>query len=128
MATINNRARNGSGCPYCGGSRATPGESDLATLHPDLAAEWDYERNGKLTPETIGARTTKRVWWAGRCGHNWQSAIANRTKGGTGCPYCAGKRALPGVTDLATLRPDLAAQWHHSNELRPEQVRPNSGK
>ena len=126
MATINNRARNGSGCPYCGGSRATPGESDLATLHPDLAAEWDYERNGKLTPETIGARTTKRVWWAGRCGHSWQTAIANRTKGGTGCPYCAGKRALPGVTDLATLRPDLAAQWHSGNELRPEQVVPGA--
>ncbi|WP_439901151.1 zinc-ribbon domain-containing protein [Microbacterium azadirachtae] len=127
IATINNRARNGSGCPYCGGSRATPGETDLATLHPDLAAEWDHERNGKLSPNTISARTTKRVWWLGRCGHNWQAAIANRTNG-TRCPYCAGKRALPGVSDLATLRPDLAAQWHDSNELRPEHVRPNSGK
>lgn len=127
MATINNRARNGSGCPYCCGSRATPGETDLATLHPDLAAEWDHERNGKLMPSTIGARTTKRVWWAGRCGHSWQAAIANRVNG-TGCPYCIGKRALPGVTDLATLRPDLAAQWHSSNDLSPEQVRPNAGR
>ena len=125
MATINNRARNGSGCPYCCGSRATTGETDLATLHPDLAAEWDHERNGKLTPSTIGAHTTKRVWWAGRCGHNWQAAIANRAKG-NGCPYCASKRVLPGVTDLATLRPDLAAQWHSGNELRPEQVVPGA--
>lgn len=127
VATINNRARNGSGCPYCAGNRAIPGETDLATLRPDLAAEWDHQRNGKLTPETVSTRTTRRVWWAGACGHAWQAAIANRTKG-TGCPYCVGKRALPGVTDLATLRPDLAAQWHNSNELRPDQLRPNSGK
>lgn len=128
IATINNRTRNGSGCPYCAGNRAIPGETDFATLHPDLAAEWDHERNGKLTPSEISARTTKRVWWSGRCGHRWQTGIANRTKGGTGCPYCAGKRAIPGVTDLATLRPDLAAQWHSSNELGPEDVRPNSSK
>ncbi len=125
MATINNRARNGSGCPYCAGNRAIPGETDLATVYPKLAAEWDRERNGDLTPDSIGARTTKRVWWLGACGHGWRAAIANRVKG-TGCPYCSGKRALPGVTDLATLRPDLAAQWHSCNELRPEQVRPNA--
>ncbi len=127
VATINNRARNGSGCPYCANKRAIPGETDLATLRPDLAAEWDHDRNGKLTPHVVGARTTRRAWWAGQCGHNWQASIANRTRG-NGCPYCAGKRALPGVTDLGTLRPDLAAQWHISNELRPEQVRPSAGK
>lgn len=127
VATIINRTHNGSGCPYCAGNRPIPGETDLATLRPDLAVEWNHERNGKLTPQTVGARTTRRVWWTGRCGHEWQASIANRTHG-TGCPYCAGRRALPGVTDLASLRPDLAAQWHSSNELSPEHVRPNSGK
>ena len=32
--------------------------------------------------------------------------------GGTGCPYCAGRRVLPGFNDLATLFPQVAAQWH----------------
>lgn len=128
VATINNRTRNGSGCPYCSGNRAIPGETDLATLRPDLAAEWDHERNGKLTPQIVGASTTRRVWWTGRCGHGWQASIANRALRGTGCPYCVGKRALPGVTDLATVRPDLAAQWHSSNVLSPKHVRPNAGK
>lgn len=127
QASINNRARLGSGCPYCGGSRATPGETDLATLRPDLAVEWDHQGNGDLTPDTIGASSPRRVWWVGACGHGWQASILNRSRG-TGCPYCAGKRALPGVSDLATLRPDLAAQWHSSNKLRPEHTRPNSGK
>lgn len=126
VATINNRTRNGSGCPFCAGNRAITGETDLATLRPDLAAEWDHQKNDKLTPETIGARTTRRVWWKSACGHGWQASIANRGNG-TGCPYCAGKRALPGVSDLATIRPDLAAQWHSSNKVRPQQVRPNAG-
>jgi len=127
VASITNRTRLGAGCPYYAGSRAIPGETDLATVRPDLAADWDHERNGRVKPNAVGARTGRRVWWTGQCGHSWQAAIANRTKG-AGCPYCAGKRALPGVTDLATLRPDLAAQWHSRNELRPEYVRPNSRK
>lgn len=127
VATINNRTRNGSGCPYCAGNRAIPGETDFATLHPDLVAEWDHQRNGKLKPQTVGAHTTRRVWWKAPCGHAWQAALANRVNG-TGCPYCAGKRPIAGITDLATLRPDLAAQWHSSNVLRPGQVVPGAGK
>ena len=35
-----------------------------------------------------------------------------RTVNGSGCPYCAGRKALPGFNDLATLEPKVAAQWH----------------
>ena len=35
----------GSGCPYCSGLVPVPGETDLATTHPDLLQEWDYEKN-----------------------------------------------------------------------------------
>lgn len=31
---------------------------------------------------------------------------------GSGCPYCAGRKVLPGFNDLETLYPDVAAQWH----------------
>ena len=31
---------------------------------------------------------------------------------GSGCPYCAGRKVLPGFNDLATLEPKIAAQWH----------------
>ena len=36
----------------------------------------------------------KKVWWLGKCGHEWQAIIASRTNG-TGCPCCAG--AVPMV-------------------------------
>lgn len=126
-ATINNRTRNGSGCPFCAGNRAVPGHTDLATVRPDLAAEWDSLRNGELTPNVVGAFSAMKVWWRGSCSHSWDAAINNRSSG-QGCPICAGKRAIVGETDLATVRPDLAAQWHPSNKLRPNAVVPGSGK
>lgn len=32
-------------------------ETCLATLHPDLANEWDYEKNGSLTPYNVKPMT-----------------------------------------------------------------------
>ena len=37
-------------CFYCSGRFVWPGENDLQTLYPELAAEWDYDKN-KLTPD-----------------------------------------------------------------------------
>ena len=44
---------------------------------------------------------------------------------GQGCPYCSGRRAVPGVNDLATLNPALAEQWHpqKNGALTPRDVK-----
>ena len=31
------------------------GKNDLETLYPDIAREWDYEKNGDLTPGKVSA-------------------------------------------------------------------------
>lgn len=43
---------------------------------------------------------------------------------GSGCPYCAGRKVLPGFNDLATLEPKVAAQWHPTlnGTLTPQMV------
>lgn len=41
----------GHGCPYCSGLLAIPGENDLATLYPEIAAQWNREKNGDKVPE-----------------------------------------------------------------------------
>lgn len=43
---------------------------------------------------------------------------------GSGCPYCAGRKVLPGFNDLETLYPDVAAQWHREKNgpLSPRDV------
>ncbi|MBQ4098956.1 MAG: hypothetical protein IJC87_02375 [Clostridia bacterium] len=82
---------NGNGCPYCSGRYATKGESDLATVNPKLASEWNYERNGNLRPEHVLENSHKKVWWKCEKGHEWQAQIKSRNYG-SGCPYCSGRK------------------------------------
>lgn len=105
-ARVANRAR-GAGCPFCKGRRAMVRFNDLASLHPTIAADadgWDP------TTLTAGAKQVKA--WRCRLGHRWETSVCNRVGRGSGCPVCAGQRVEPGVSDLATVRPDLAAQAH----------------
>lgn len=35
----------------------------LAEARPDLAKEWNYEKNGDLKPEDVSCGSHKKVWW-----------------------------------------------------------------
>lgn len=52
---------NGNGCPCCSGHQACLCNS-LHSLHPDIAAEWDYTRN-EGSPSDYSARSSRQVWW-----------------------------------------------------------------
>ena len=126
--SIANRSNLHSGCPYCSGLRAIQGVNDLVTVNPTLAAEWDYDKNVGITPNTVKAMSSSRkYWWTCGHGHSWQAAVAHRTQGG-GCPYCSGRIVIQGVNDLATKNPMLAAQWDYEKNcgLRPEHVKSGS--
>ena len=117
----------GRGCPVCGRRKVLPGENDLATMFPLVADEWNQEKNGSLTPDKIAPCSHRKVWWKDNLGHEWQARVANRTNG-DGCPYCAGRKVLPGFNDLATKDPELAAQWDpiRNGDRTPENTLPNS--
>ena len=120
----------GTACPYCVGRVAIPGETDLATLRPDILAQWDYEKN-TIDPGQITEASHDKVWWKCELGHSWQAVVFSRTKDqATGCPYCTGRKVLQGFNDLATLKPQLAEQWHPdlNSGLRPEDVTLGSNK
>ena len=112
-ATVGHRSR-GSGCPYCAGQQVLAGYNDLATLNPALAKEavgWD--------PSTVTEWSNKKVAWRCKKGHDWSVAVCDRSSG-RGCPCCAGQRVNPGLSDLATTNPNLAAQafgWDPSTEM-----------
>lgn len=98
-------------CPICSGKRVVAGYNDLATVNPQLAAEWDYEQN-KKQPFEFTAGSNERVFWCcKKCSHKWKAAIVTRNKG-VGCPACSGKVPIVGKTDIATLFPELADEWH----------------
>lgn len=115
-------------CPYCSGHRVIPGRTDLATRYPEVAALWDYENNGREDPSQIMPGTKKKYWWRCEHGHSWEAAVYSLTMSGSRCPYCSGRQAIPGETDLATLCPQVLALWdHEKNEgLEPGEVTPSS--
>jgi len=122
-ATIASRAA-GIGCPVCSGKTILPGENDLETMFPRIAAHWDHEKNKGLSPDRISSGSNRRVWWICDKGHSYCAAVASRTHAGGGCPYCANHKVLPGFNDLATLNPQVAGQWNYelNGALTPDQV------
>lgn len=118
---INNRVLKQTGCPYCSGKMPIVGENDLKSLYPALAEQWHSTRNDSK-PEEYLPKSNKKVWWhCPVCGKDWKAAIHHRVEG-TGCPYCDGKRPIPGKTDFKTLYPVLALQWDDdaNGSCRPE--------
>ena len=76
------------GCPYCSGRLVIKGKTDLLTLFPDIAKEWDYEKNGDLLPSDISSKSSLKVWWKCSEGHEWKATVGNRTHNNSGCPRC----------------------------------------
>ena len=121
MAIVANRTRKHSGCPYC----ANKSKISLWEQFPEIAAQWDSEKNAPLMPSQVTSGSNKKVWWKCNKGHEWMAVVASRTgKTKIGCPYCAGRLVSAGVNDLASLFPDVAAEWDaEKNEgLLPSEV------
>ena len=95
-------------------------ENSLSKMHPELVSEWS-DRNNPITPDDVSYGSRKIFWWKGSCGHEWQTSVKAR-HAGERCPICANMRVVSGVNDLATLRPDLAAQWSDRNDSAPSEV------
>lgn len=99
--------------------------------HPDLVREWHPERNGDLTPETVSGGSDRMIWW--RCAahpeHEWRARPGNRTRNGTGCPFCAlGTTRVDAASSLAGRFPEIAAEWDAEANpgRRVEQTPPSS--
>ena len=112
-------------------------ENSLLLKAPELAKEWNYQRNGELQPIYVNIGSQRKVWWRGTCGHEWLASVANRNKG-RGCPICknsiignkAIKRSIKDDNTLQTLNSKLASEWHptKNGRLTPKDVAPNSNK
>ena len=111
---------NGEKCPICSGARVVTGINDLSTLKPELASEWSEKNNIKPTEVSIGSH--KKVIWKCKLGHEWTATVKSRTINGTGCPYCSHNKVLAGFNDLATVLPEVAAEWSDRNEKKSTEV------
>ena len=116
-------------CPFCRNAQVTE-ESSLASQYPELAAQWNFKRNGYLAPSQVSSSYRGKVWWV--CpknpAHEWKSSVSHRTHHRTDCPHC---RSLPQEGEsLAKLYPVVASEWDYekNGELGPEEVSISSDK
>ena len=126
--TVQNKSL-GQGCPYCSGRYAIAGENDLAVAYPELAKQWNYNKNNVQTPQDVKPQSNLKVWWICDAGHEWSATVASRVQG-KGCPYCSGRFVIKGVNDLLTVNPKLAEEWNFekNGSLTPRDVKPKSNK
>ena len=125
-------------CPFLNGQAVWSGFNDLRTRDPELAAQWHPTANGDLTPEMVTQYSKKTVWWfypyddpvtGKHFDFEWSAVIYSR-KSDCGCPFLCGKKAWKGFNDLATIRPELAKEWHPTKNrfVKMETLTKNSGK
>ena len=120
-ASVSNRASRNSGCPYCSNYKVKKGFNDLATVSPDIAKEWDYEKNSPLKPDEVVAFYSKKVWWRCKdCGNSWQASPNARAR--RGCPYCCNHIKIEGFNDFESQYPGLVKEWDYDkNKKLPSQ-------
>ena len=102
--TIKDRSRYQTGCPVCSNKQILIGVNDLASTHPEIAAQasdWD--------PRTVTRGAFKKLLWKCKLNHEWSATVLDRTNG-HGCPYCSNRKLLVGFNDLKTLSPGLSTE------------------
>lgn len=114
----------GSGCPFCAGSKILAGFNDLDTLNAELAAQWHPTKNHPITPKDISPNDRRKFWWICSNGHEWQHYVEDRNRRNPDCYYCSGFKVLQGFNDMATTHPALAEEWNFEKNfpLTPSMV------
>lgn len=95
---VDHRTGNGSKCSFCGHQKVSLSNS-LLVQYPEIAAQWDHEKNTTHKLETISKGSNKKVWWKCSKGHSWKIKVSSRTTG-TGCPTCNSGWTLDNVRDF----------------------------
>jgi hypothetical protein len=88
----------------------------------------NWQRSGTRTiplqQNEVKPYVNRTAWWIGKCGHEFETSIAGRTKKQQGCPYCSGRR----VRRDSTTSPLLILIWRKSGVPRTAVPRRNSLK
>lgn len=116
-------------CTICSGREVLSGVNDLLSRSPDIASEWDYDKN-ELSPDQVLVGSNSRFFWVCKGGHRWEAFLPNRVRKKQGCPFCDGTRPIPGKTDFGTVSSAPAAEWHptKNGHFKPRDFLPMSDK
>lgn len=108
-----------------------PGINDVATKCPAAANMWSNKN--ACSPGKISAGNNKMAWFVcPDCKQEFKAPVCNVVNSllhnNTGCPVCAGRKAISGVNDLATMYPKAAAMWSGKNDYAPSEIPARSSR
>ena len=97
-----------------------------------LLVEWNYEKNGTVTPERVQYNSSLSVWWkCSKCGRVWSTRVGRRTKEKTNC-RCTSCKVVSGKNDLETWCKEnnklLLKEWSEKNNGNPSDFAQQSNK
>jgi len=126
-----NKFKQDPSCAVCSGSTLTD-ENRLSILFPEIANEWDFEKNFPLKPEDVSYACHKEIWWVCKvCGYEWPASVGSRSSKShpSGCPACSG-RVVTDLNRLSVTNPGISEEWDFEKNfaLRPEDVSKGSDK
>lgn len=103
-------------CPYCRGSLILKGFNDLQTVDPELAKEWS-PNNERTAREVRRDMNLRALWVCPTCHGEYSHLIAQREVGDDACPYCRGKRVMPGYNSFKVRHSDLMPEWAEAENI-----------
>ena len=93
-------------CPAC--------TNNFRNENPEAAALWVQELNNGLTPDNTSRKSGRAIHMRCRNNHIYESKVVNIPDTEPfGCPYCTGRRVIPGETDLFTICRDARDMWDY---------------
>lgn len=105
----------------------------LSKKFPEIAKQWDYDKNGEITPDNASYGSKRNVWWkCDICGYSYQKRICNRTAPSKRitesdkCPICLGRIIIPEYNSLQAKYPKIVEQeWdYEKNPIKPDEISP----
>lgn len=115
---IKARAIQGKNCPYCTNRILLPKDNSLLAVFPEIAKEFDEEKNG-IKADEIFAKSGFEVYWKCPKNHSYRARPSDRYYKGSSCPKCSNNGTSKSEQELATFI---------INAMGPEKVKVNTRK
>jgi len=115
-------------CPYCNNRRVLSGVNSLAGTHPEIARHWSPD-NDDLPDNYFPTSSVYKLWICPTCKGEFSTSIRNMVTETDNCPYCSGRKVLPGYNSFAVKHPKLLEELDFINSYSiadPDELSENS--
>tara|TARA_B100001250_G_C19752946_1_gene768677 strand:+ start:62 stop:1480 length:1419 start_codon:yes stop_codon:yes gene_type:complete len=118
---VNYRVVRESGCPFCTGKYVSDTNS-LANNAPDIAKQFDIEKNFPKLPKDYAIGSNEEVWW--KCDNpdhrGWKAPIAARMRQSIGCYICNQEERFASESRLFDIVKEIYPELKVERAIRPK--------